>query len=668
MKRIHKKKTLAVVALSFCALLIGGVIAFSKDISFLRSLFGLGYYSTVHIEEFTSPQDWKTCDITPKTVVTRNESNFNIAVRISYEEFWKASDGTTDLPLVKDGVTLANIHFQNQSDWELTDGYYYYKYDLAPGQSTNSLFEAVQLSCDANLSPEDNICTDTATGKECVQPQNSYSEATYHLVVKIETIQVEGKGEWLPDEEGTIYGEIQKEAEENGTDEDIDFDAIATENDGNGNGVNIRKGTEDDRFPIMYYRGQVDTNNVIWGDSCWKILRTTETGGTKIFYNGIANNGQCSNTPAGSEVDNDIYERPVAGADFRLYAYPFNDINREGVDDYNSPMGYGGYMFDDLQFPYDWRRDYLFNLGSSVYVSRGIEYGEDRKYHLINPQHITVSREGDSGDDWDIDNNLKGLIADGYYYACLPMTTDQCEHAIYSVSEPYLSEYGGFMYYFEMVDGDLLPDVRRKVVGSNQFDSVAKIAVEAWYEENVLGKSFESDLEDTVFCNDRSLTDWALKGEQYPLITSFFEEDPMFQAPVRLFNTSSPTYYCANSDDRFTANPANGNGKLNYPVGLMSGDEMKIAGVFPEGTGGRNLNNYPFGLVSWGFSMTPLYMIGMGSAGNGMGIYVGDMTYETRQGVIEDWRLLRPTVSLKHGTKFVEGGEGTLENPYVVEH
>lgn len=57
-------------------------------------------------------------------------------------------------------------------------------------------------------------------------------------------------------------------------------DDIAT---ANGNGVN--KYTENGQ-DVYYFRGQIANNNVIWAGKCWKIVRTTATGGTKMIYNG----------------------------------------------------------------------------------------------------------------------------------------------------------------------------------------------------------------------------------------------------------------------------------------------------------------------------------------------------------------------------------------------
>ena len=61
-------------------------------------------------------------------------------------------------------------------------------------------------------------------------------------------------------------------------------------------GVYTRKGTSNDKYPIYYYRGAYASvnNNLIFNNYCWKIVRTTATGGIRIIYNGPASNGQCT--------------------------------------------------------------------------------------------------------------------------------------------------------------------------------------------------------------------------------------------------------------------------------------------------------------------------------------------------------------------------------------
>lgn len=47
---------------------------------------------------------------------------------------------------------------------------------------------------------------------------------------------------------------------------------------------------------IFFYKGDNTLgNNVLFGGYCWKIIRTTETAGIKMIYNGVPTNGTCTN-------------------------------------------------------------------------------------------------------------------------------------------------------------------------------------------------------------------------------------------------------------------------------------------------------------------------------------------------------------------------------------
>ena len=54
----------------------------------------------------------------------------------------------------------------------------------------------------------------------------------------------------------------------------------------NGRGVYTLSSSLDDTFPVYYYRGAVEDNNVKFAGYCWKAVRTTEKGGIKLVYNG----------------------------------------------------------------------------------------------------------------------------------------------------------------------------------------------------------------------------------------------------------------------------------------------------------------------------------------------------------------------------------------------
>ena len=69
-------------------------------------------------------------------------------------------------------------------------------------------------------------------------------------------------------------------------------------------GVYTRQGTSNDKYPIYYYRGAYGSvnNNLIFNNYCWKIVRTTATGGVRIIYNGPTNNGQCTTQTGPSTI------------------------------------------------------------------------------------------------------------------------------------------------------------------------------------------------------------------------------------------------------------------------------------------------------------------------------------------------------------------------------
>lgn len=54
-------------------------------------------------------------------------------------------------------------------------------------------------------------------------------------------------------------------------------------------GLYTGEGADTYANPVYYYKGNVQNNNVLFGGFCWKIVRTTDTGGVKLVYNGVQN-------------------------------------------------------------------------------------------------------------------------------------------------------------------------------------------------------------------------------------------------------------------------------------------------------------------------------------------------------------------------------------------
>ena len=130
-------------------------------------------------------------------------------------------------------------------------------------------------------------------------------------------------------------------------------------------------------------------------------------------------------------------------------------------------------------------------------------------------------------------------------------------------------------------------------------------------------------------------------------------------------------YSDASVADKFSKTTGSGgNGKLTYPVGLITADEIAFAG----GKAGTNSPNTYYYLNSvggsvtgsnWWWTMSPYRansssnasVFGVGGSSNPgyLSYYVVNYSY-----------AVRPVVSLKSNV-LVSGGNGTASNPYIVE-
>ena len=271
----------------------------------------------------------------------------------------------------------------------------------------------------------------------------------------------------------------------------------------------------------MYYRGAVTNNNVKFANYCWKIVRTTETGGVKLIYNGKPDsNGQCTATGSSTLIQSRV---------------AFNT-----------------------------------NYNDNAYV--------------------------------------------GYMYGTAGSATYEETHA-------------------------------------NTNNSTIKTVIDEWYSQNMT--EYTEKLEDTVWCNDRSVVqDGSFSG------TGVGKEQTRYGPGNRLFVNKTPSLACVNENDRFTVSEENGNGELEYPVALLTADEIAYAGAvwIQENSSYYLCNNV------WWLSLSPDYF--NGNCANALFVSsAGDLNYSN----VDVTNGVRPSISLKPGVKVQSGTDGTRENPYVIE-
>jgi len=217
------------------------------------------------------------------------------------------------------------------------------------------------------------------------------------------------------------------------------------------------------------------------------------------------------------------------------------------------------------------------------------------------------------------------------------------------------AEYVGYMYQLGQQHGN-----------KNSTSSAIKTTIDNWYKTTTL----ETDLKtkslvvDQIFCNDRtaSTSNVTYSTTNYTTLTSWnsTETDYKYGAYGRLddFNSNrTPILICPTASDKFTVNTSNGNGALTYPVGLITADEIAMAGGVKESanssyylyTNQHYWSGTPESFYSGGDAFE--YSVYPSGANNGYTVYY------IRYGA-------RPVISLSSKAKLT--GDGTYNDVYTV--
>ena len=208
------------------------------------------------------------------------------------------------------------------------------------------------------------------------------------------------------------------------------------------------------------------------------------------------------------------------------------------------------------------------------------------------------------------------------------------------------------------------------VTHANTNESTIKKYIDNWYKAN-FDVAVSSKLEDTAFCNDRSTKAYDANTIGDTSKSSYGDLGygtnlTLYGAAHRASYSSTnpnPSLVCQNQNDKFTVDKTNGNGVLTYPVGLITLDEVVLAGFntyYSNTNDYHDITNYLYTNTHyWTFS--PVLMYSDGSANVGYVRSVGRVNDHGVRNVIG----VRPVVSLANGTLVT--GDGTSTNPYVVQ-
>ena len=183
---------------------------------------------------------------------------------------------------------------------------------------------------------------------------------------------------------------------------------------------------------------------------------------------------------------------------------------------------------------------------------------------------------------------------------------------------------------------------------ANINNSTIKTYIDTWYENNIKGTTNEKYIVDNIFCNDRSFSSTNSgtgTGKSYTKYNWAY------------WHPSKTSLKCPQQNDAFTVSDTiYGNGALTYPVGLLSTDEVVLAGNWNDFSGFSYLQ-----IGSYWWTSSPAYAEGAA--------YVHILTSGGDANYIDD-SVSRPDLGVRpvlNVTKEVlQNGNGTIDNPYTL--
>jgi len=231
-----------------------------------------------------------------------------------------------------------------------------------------------------------------------------------------------------------------------------------------------------------------------------------------------------------------------------------------------------------------------------------------------------------------------------YHYTCLNIS-GVCQEIKY-IYNVYNSSARMDAYYLIISGGKSIEEIIDEMFYNddvNTTNSTIKTVIDYWYANYMV--EYTSYLEDTVWCNDRSISDlggWNPNGGSV-------STKLVFKSDSDRMNLT-----CKNKNDRFTVSEVNGNGALTYPVGMIDETERNLAY-----TSTSPYSPHASGSYYWGLSPNDFYY----NYAYGYNVSPYGRAYSNR---VNDTNGVRPAVSLRAGIEY-SSGDGSSAKPFVVD-
>ncbi len=229
------------------------------------------------------------------------------------------------------------------------------------------------------------------------------------------------------------------------------------------------------------------------------------------------------------------------------------------------------------------------------------------------------------------------------------------------------AKYVGWMYGpANAVEGTTTHSTSKEEAQTNTESSDIKKVVDEWYKTNIEDKGYGQYVSDTLFCNDRTTPGKDVTGYNNDTGKGFGVNVTIYGVHTRVGVSAfdpKPQFKCPEKVDAFTVrDEEKGNGALTYPVGLITADEIVVAGSGKFETANQSYYLYR-GEKTFYWALSPYFMNTNGYSYmfnvNGYG-YLSNTDVRSSNNVA-------PVINLSAEYASTMIGDGTIGNEYRVE-
>lgn len=443
----------------------------------------------------------------------------------------------------------------------------------------------------------------------------------------------------------------------------------------------------------VYFAKCEEKRNVIFGGFCWQVIRTTETGGTKLIYNGEPVSGKCEGNRGDHKgiIGTDGESMDMTGTYLYGSSFTYDKVNNTFTLVDTSNGSWSPATYENLLGKYTCKNtsntcttlysinavDYtnntnayvsIYTIGNTNYAQIGtspfnavanspamVGYKYNKVYigSLRNPG--TNSYKYGNSFTYDNSSNLYTLSGttqtfnnwstsyntiNNTHYTCWN-TTGVCSTLSYIIYSDSVRTN-----YYDLTDGKSIDDILNEMINNeeiNKYNSLIKGYLENWFDNNL--SQYELLLEDGVSCNSRNVINYG--AFNFDGGSTF--ANPDYYLKFSNYSILNKSLACPRVLDQFSV--SNLVAKLNKPISLVTMEEWNN---IDDST--LAVTGVPYWTMSPDCAYAKDFVRYILNDGSPSSTNISDLSKSLG---------IRPSIILKRDIKYVSGS-GSPSDPWII--